>query len=137
MFSDGVKCVSNIFNLVKNSFDSRWFGNTNASRLEERHCNHLRCECMCRAWHRDTLVIIKGTQHAAYSGHTGQFFFKLKKTIEIQQSGQLRYVVKYKVRIMAKSLLKHHCYCPMLLMRTTKTAVRLQTKGIFHHLYRF
>ena len=38
---------------------------------------------------------------------------------------------------MAKSLLKHHCYCPMLLMRTTKTAVCLQTKAIFHHLYGF
>ena len=36
---------------------------------------------------------------------------------------------------MAKSLLKHHCYCPMLLMRTTKTAVCLQTKAVFHHLY--
>ena len=43
--------------------------------------------------------------------------------------------MKYKVRKMAKSLLKHHCYCPMLLMWTTKTAVCLQTKAIFHHLY--
>ena len=29
-------------------------------------------------------------------------------------SGQLRYVVKYKLRKMPKSLLKHHCYCPIL-----------------------
>ena len=41
-------------------------------------------------------------------------------------------VVMYEVRKMAKSLLKHHCYCPMsmLLMQTTKTlkftAVSLQ-----------
>ena len=52
-----------------------------------------------------------------------------------------RNVVTYKVRKMAtslaKSLLKQHCYCPMLLMQTTKTAVCLQTKGVFHHLYGF
>ena len=53
------------------------------------------------------------------------------------QLGLLRYVVKYKLRKMAKTLLKHHCYCPMLLMRTTKTAVCLQTKAIFHHPYGF
>ena len=49
------------------------------------------------------------------------------------------YVVNYKVRKMAKSLSKHHCYCycPMLFMQTTKTAVCLQTKVIFHHLYGF
>ena len=35
------------------------------------------------------------------------------------------------------SLLKQHCYCPMLLMRTTKTAVCLQTKAILHQLYGF
>ena len=44
---------------------------------------------------------------------------------------QLRYVVKYKVRNMAKSQLKQHCYCAMLLMRTSKTAVYSQTKAIF------
>ena len=38
---------------------------------------------------------------------------------------------------MPTSLLKQHCYCPMLLMQTTKTAVCLQTKAIFHHLYGF
>ena len=56
-----------------------------------------------------------------------------EKPIEIQ----LRYVVKYKVRKMAKSLLKHHFYCPMLLMWTTKTAVCLQTKATFDQLYGF
>ena len=34
---------------------------------------------------------------------------KTEKTIEMYKSGQLKYVVKYKVRKMAKSLLKHHC----------------------------
>ena len=33
---------------------------------------------------------------------------------------------------MATRLLKQHCYCPMLLMWTTKTAVCLQTNAIFH-----
>ena len=54
--------------------------------------------------------------------------------MEYNQSGQLRYVVKYKVRKMAKSLLKHHCYCPKLLMRTTKTGVCLQTKAFLYHI---
>ena len=49
----------------------------------------------------------------------------------------MRCVVKYKVRKMAKSLLKHHCYCLMLLMWNTKTAVCLQTNAVFHHLYVF
>ena len=31
--------------------------------------------------------------------------------------------MKFQVRKMPTSLLKQHCYCPMLLMRTTKTAV--------------
>ena len=44
-------------------------------------------------------------------------------------------MVKYKVRKMAKSLLGHHCYCPMLLMWTTETGVCLQTKVVFHHIY--
>ena len=38
---------------------------------------------------------------------------------------------------MPTSLLKQLCYCPMLLMRITITAVCLQTKAIFHHLYGF
>ena len=41
------------------------------------------------------------------------------------------------VRKMATSLLKQHCYCLMLLMRTAKTAVCLQTKAVFHHRYGF
>ena len=54
---------------------------------------------------------------------------KVKKTIEIQLVRPTEVdVVKYKVRKMAKSLLKHHCYCPILLMQTTKTAVG---KGYF------
>ena len=53
------------------------------------------------------------------------------------QSGRLKYVVKYEVRTFTKSLSKHHCYCPILLMQTTKTAVCLQTKAIYHHLYGF
>ena len=61
-------------------------------------------------------------------GHMGKNKFKLTKEI------QLGYVVKYKVRKMAKG---HHCYYPMLLMRATKTAVCLQTKATFHHLYGF
>ena len=62
-------------------------------------------------------------------------YSKLKKIKKYYQSGQLRYVVKCKVIKMAQSRLKHHCYCPMLLMRTTKTAVCLQTKAILYHLY--
>ena len=57
---------------------------------------------------------------------------------EKTKEGQLRYVVKHKVRKMAKGLLKHHCHCPIVLLQTTKTAVCLQTKeSIFHHLYVF
>ena len=52
---------------------------------------------------------------------------------ESGQMSQLRSLTKYNVQKMAKS----HCYCPILLMRTTKTAVCLQTKAIFHHLYGF
>ena len=36
-------------------------------------------------------------------------------------TGQANCVIKYKVRNMAKSLLKHHCNFPMLLVQTTKT----------------
>ena len=35
-----------------------------------------------------------------------------------------------------KSLSKHHCYCPMLLMQTSKTAV-LFTKANLYHCDRF
>ena len=63
--------------------------------------------------------------------------YQTEKTKKINLSGQLRYVIKYIVREMSKSLLKYHCYCPMVLMRTTKTGVYLQPKAIFHHLYGF
>ena len=53
---------------------------------------------------------------------------KIFKTIKSIRN--TRQVVKFKVKKMAKCLLKHHCYCPMLLMRTIKTAVCLQTKSI-------
>ena len=33
-------------------------------------------------------------------------------------------------------MLKHHCYCPVL-MRITKTAVCLQTNAILYHPYGF
>ena len=59
--------------------------------------------------------------------------FKTEKALEIQQARQVRHVVKFKVKRMAKSLLKLLCYCQMFLMRTTKTAVCLQT----NHLYGF
>ena len=79
---------------------------------------------------------LKGTKRQA-SGQMSQNV-QTVKTIEIQSvTGQLRYVVKYKVRKMAKSLSKDHCCCPMLLMQTTKTSVCLRTKAIFHHLYGF
>ena len=76
--------------------------------------------------------VLKGTKRQ-HSGQMSQIF----KTIKTIQKAKLRYVAKYKVRKMAKSLLKHHCCCPMLSMRTTKTAVCLQTKAICHHLYGF
>ena len=41
-----------------------------------------------------------------------------------------------KVRKIATSVLKQHCYYSKLLMQT-KTAVCLQTKAIFHHPYGF
>ena len=57
------------------------------------------------------------------------------RLIKYNRSGQLRHVIKFRVRKMAKGLLEHHCYCPIFLMWTTKTAVCLQT--ILHHLYGF
>ena len=62
----------------------------------------------------------------------------VEKTIEIQLVRPTEACgIKYKVRKLAKILLKYRCYCPLLLMQTTKTAVCLQTKAIFHHLYGF
>ena len=49
----------------------------------------------------------------------------------------MRYVVKYQVEKMPTSLLKQHCYCSMLLIQTTKTAVCLQTEAIFHYISGF
>ena len=44
------------------------------------------------------------------------FFFKLKKTIEIHLVRPTEVCgIKYKVRKIAKSLLKPCCYCPVLL----------------------
>ena len=63
-------------------------------------------------------------QHSGKMSHNIQYW--KKKLEKHNQLGQLRYVVKYKVRTMAKSFLKHHRYCPMLLLPTTKTAVCLQ-----------
>ena len=51
--------------------------------------------------------------------------------MEIQPVWLPEVCVKYKEGKIAKSLLKHHCYCSMLFMWTTKTAVCLQTKAIF------
>ena len=53
-------------------------------------------------------------------------FFLANRASHDTVSSYPRDVVKFKVKKMAKSLLKHHCYCQMLLMRTTKTAVCLQ-----------
>ena len=49
-------------------------------------------------------------------------YSKLKKAMEIQpvRPSDACGTVKYKVRKMAKNLLKHHCDCPMLLMRPPK-----------------
>ena len=55
--------------------------------------------------------------------------FKNGKTIEIQPVMPTEvYMVEYKVRKIAKRVLKHHCYCPILLMRTTKTVVWFTNK---------
>ena len=49
--------------------------------------------------------------------------FKTEKALGIQQARLTDACGK-----MAKSPFKHHCYCQMLLMQTTKTAVSIQTK---------
>ena len=63
--------------------------------------------------------------------------FKTKKTIEIYLVRLNEVCGKVLNEKMHTSLLKQHCYCPMLLMQTTITSVCLQTKAIFHHLYGF
>ena len=44
-------------------------------------------------------------------------------------------MVKYKVRKMAKSLLKHHCYCPMLLMQTTGVVIEWTSPPVCLPIY--
>ena len=73
---------------------------------------------------------IKRNQKAAYCLNKSKHS-KLKKHEKYNHSGQLRYVVKYKVRKMGKSLFEHQCYCLMIFMRITKTAVCFQNKGHF------
>ena len=83
------------------------------------------------------LIFLQNTprlHNTQYNGYTGQDF-QAEKAIEIQLVRPTE--VCGKVRKMAKVLLKHNCFCPMLLMRTTKTAVCLQTKAFFHHLCGF
>ena len=71
---------------------------------------------------------IKGNQKAA-KWSNGSKYSKLKKHLEYTRPGYLRHLVKFKVKNMAKSQLNRYCYCPMLLMGTTKTAV--PNKGHF------
>ena len=63
--------------------------------------------------------------------------FKTEKTIEIHLARVTEAGGKVLSEKKPTSLLKQHCYCPMLLMRTTKTAVCLQTKAISLYLYGF
>ena len=55
---------------------------------------------------------------------------KTEKALEIQQARLTEACGEVKSE-KANCLLKQHCYCQMLLMLTTKTAVCLQTKPIF------
>ena len=57
--------------------------------------------------------------------------FESEKTIEVQLVRLNEVCGKVLSEKMPTSLLKQHCYCPMLLMRTIKTAVCLQIKAIF------
>ena len=64
--------------------------------------------------------------------------FKTENNIEIQQVRPTEICGKVlSEKNGCESMLKQHCYCPMFLMQTTKTAVCLQIKAIFHHLYGF
>ena len=63
--------------------------------------------------------------------------FKTEKVKEIQLVRLTEVCGEVPSEKMPTSLLKQHCYCPMLLMWTTKTAVCLQTKAIFHYIYGF
>ena len=59
---------------------------------------------------------------------------KTEKTIEIHLVRQIEVCGKVLSEKYAYKSVKQHCYCPMLLMRTTKTAVCLQTKAICHYI---
>ena len=63
--------------------------------------------------------------------------FKTEKTIEIQLVRLTEVCGKVPSEKNAYKSVKTALLFPMLLMRTTKTAVCLQTKAIFHHLYGF
>ena len=63
--------------------------------------------------------------------------FKTEKTIEIHLVRLTEVCGKVLSEKYAYKSVKKHFYCPMLLMRTTKRAVCLQTKAIFHYLYGF
>ena len=71
--------------------------------------------------------------------HSGQMSQKLKteKTIEIQLVRPTDVCGKVLSEKNGYKSVKTALHCPMSLMRTTKTAVCLQTKAIFHHLYGF
>ena len=63
--------------------------------------------------------------------------FKTVNTIEIQSvfKGQLRYMVMYSVRNVAKGLSKHHCYCSMLNCVRRGKAVSKKKKNIIVQCY--
>ena len=73
-----------------------------------------------------------------HNGQMSQNIQNQKKTIEIQLVRPTEVCGNNVQREKnGYKSVKQHCYCPMLLMWTTKTAVCLQTKAIFHYLYEF
>ena len=68
------------------------------------------------------------------SDPTGSIVVKWVKILQTEKTIDIQLV---KLTEVPTSLLKQQYYCPTLLMLTTKTAVCLQTKDIFHHLYWF
>ena len=71
----------------------------------------------CRGCNGGCRIFFKGNQKAAYWSIESKYS-KLKRHYKYNQSGQLRCVVKYKGRKMAKSRLKLYCCCPLLLAQT-------------------
>ena len=71
--------------------------------------------------------------------HSGQMSqnIKTEMTIEMQLVRSTKVCGKVLSKRNGYKSVKQHCYCPMLLMGTTKTAVCLQTKAIFHYHYGF